>query len=562
MTKFRVTLMTSVLLLPLGCGSESDAGGAVPGGGGVLSTGGNSGATNTGGKAGALGSGGAAGAGGATGSVPGGPPLTAPIVGCKDAERPARRLPDAAELCESKTRCWYVSPEGSDSGAGTFSSPYKTPQNAVRQAGPGDIIYLRGGEYTEANAYTGGKRPNLVRVGHAQLTSGKTYDVASGTEAAPIIVRSFPGERACSAGAGFISVGSLGSESAWWRFENLTLREAGIFIGGGSSAETQTHDIVIVNNEVYGLAIAGGDNPGLIRINRGDFGGPTRISVESNILHDLVPIDNSVVGSWDTTADAQHFGAVTTISCEEYLGIECGGTGSVQIRNNHIYRVPQAFFFKNPSAGPYQIDGNVIHHTQRLGGWVASNITFENNLIYEASGIGFGTGANYSGELFERAGHSLTVRNNTFVGLNALVSFKSYATGHTVRGNIIQGLELSLTKDKTWDNVGYIAETIGSEITDVTKSQLASGNDFDDNCFVTSTEDFIAYGRRYSGGGGGLDHLSLTQTRDMLGYELTSLVVTNPQNVFENFKNGDYRTSNGGACGTRGAAVPPWANGL
>ena len=44
----------------------------------------------------------------------------------------------------------YVSPDGSDSGQGTISSPYRTISYAVEQAQSGDTVIVREGEYNEA----------------------------------------------------------------------------------------------------------------------------------------------------------------------------------------------------------------------------------------------------------------------------------------------------------------------------------------------------------------------------------------------------------------------------
>lgn len=60
---------------------------------------------------------------------------------------------------------------GDDGHVGTEAAPWKTLRHAVRQLMPGDTLYLRGGTYYEKVALT-----------------------RSGTEAAPITIRSYPGE--------------------------------------------------------------------------------------------------------------------------------------------------------------------------------------------------------------------------------------------------------------------------------------------------------------------------------------------------------------------------------
>ncbi|KAL3466122.1 hypothetical protein BJX64DRAFT_274673 [Aspergillus heterothallicus] len=67
----------------------------------------------------------------------------------------------------------YVSPNGSDSAAGTLDAPLQTIQLAVDQASAGDIIYLRGGTYSPTT--------------NIQITK-------SGTSSAPYVLRAYEGE--------------------------------------------------------------------------------------------------------------------------------------------------------------------------------------------------------------------------------------------------------------------------------------------------------------------------------------------------------------------------------
>jgi hypothetical protein len=69
---------------------------------------------------------------------------------------------------------YFISPTGSDRGAGTFESPWATLEHAFGVLEPGDTLTLRGGRYFEH-----------------RLTI-----TAAGTAEAPITVRSYPGERA------------------------------------------------------------------------------------------------------------------------------------------------------------------------------------------------------------------------------------------------------------------------------------------------------------------------------------------------------------------------------
>lgn len=78
----------------------------------------------------------------------------------------------------------YVSPTGDDGNNGMPASPLASIQAAARNVGPGDIIYLRGGDYFNEGFGTDfeGRRNNLAR-----LTN-------SGTEASPITLRQWGNE--------------------------------------------------------------------------------------------------------------------------------------------------------------------------------------------------------------------------------------------------------------------------------------------------------------------------------------------------------------------------------
>ena len=69
---------------------------------------------------------------------------------------------------------YYISPEGSDKNIGTLNAPWQTLAHALKQVSPGDVLNLGGGIYYE---------------------QGIIVD-ATGTASAPIIIQSYPGERA------------------------------------------------------------------------------------------------------------------------------------------------------------------------------------------------------------------------------------------------------------------------------------------------------------------------------------------------------------------------------
>lgn len=87
---------------------------------------------------------------------------------------PMRPLPAPLNAPLAAGAKWFVDAKhGNDSHAGNDTAPWKTLAHALHQLKPGDTLYLRGGVYYES--------VSLAR---------------SGTEAAPIIIASYPGELA------------------------------------------------------------------------------------------------------------------------------------------------------------------------------------------------------------------------------------------------------------------------------------------------------------------------------------------------------------------------------
>jgi hypothetical protein len=115
---------------------------------------------------------------------------------------------------------WYVATTGSDSNAGTLSSPFKSIEKAVSVVKGGETIYLRGGTY------------NLT----ATITLSK-----SGAENTVISVIAYPGEvpvlnfsaqTQSSGNRGLVLTGS------WWHIKGISITGAGdngMLISGGNN---------------------------------------------------------------------------------------------------------------------------------------------------------------------------------------------------------------------------------------------------------------------------------------------------------------------------------------
>lgn len=81
-------------------------------------------------------------------------------------------LPRKRYQFEASHITYYVSKSGDDGNQGTIERPWKTFARALRQLVPGDVLYVRGGDYFEPFEVT-----------------------KSGTRLKPIVISAFPGER-------------------------------------------------------------------------------------------------------------------------------------------------------------------------------------------------------------------------------------------------------------------------------------------------------------------------------------------------------------------------------
>jgi len=98
-----------------------------------------------------------------------------------------------AQVCQAQAGhdCWYVSNNGSDSGSGSFATPFKTIEKGISVLEPGDVLYLRGGEY------------RLMNQGSTRIAG---FDTTSENH---LTIRGYPGERV-------ILLGSLDTQGMQW----------------------------------------------------------------------------------------------------------------------------------------------------------------------------------------------------------------------------------------------------------------------------------------------------------------------------------------------------------
>jgi hypothetical protein len=165
---------------------------------------------------------------------------------------------------------YYLAPAGSDSGAGTLQSPWRTISYASQQLHAGDSLLVRGGTYTGQGGYNWAAS-------------------ASGTASAPIRLAAYPGEAPVFDGGWTIGEGLILQNVGWIVVDGLTFThfndqwgngtllllgathhitvQNSRFIDNGADGELDhhlylgagpVHDILIRNNQFIGAAHGGG----------------------------------------------------------------------------------------------------------------------------------------------------------------------------------------------------------------------------------------------------------------------------------------------------------------
>jgi peptidoglycan hydrolase-like protein with peptidoglycan-binding domain len=460
-------------------------------------------------------------------------------------------------ICEAQSgKCFYVATDGNDSNPGTFASPFKTFKPALTAVSSGDIIYARGGTYSDDNSESPGPYGNSMM---AILDDG-SYTVKNGSANAPIIVKNYPNEIPVLSGADAKILIVLKS---YWTIQGFDLDgsklnfPSQVYIGGGTQS-AQTHDITIINNKFHDFITwnSSSNNVGMIKIDRGDYdGGPYNINILNNTFHDMS--DPANPGVWSGLSDMQHYGAVTVLSCQIYISYDCQGNGAIVISGNEIYHLPQALFFKNPMQGPITIQNNIIHDSDALGVMNASNATLKNNLVYNVP-VGFWVVGDSGGINDQRInsinGRNLVINNNTFVGLNLLLGIRD-GTGESINNNVFFGLK-GETQGADWNTTALIEKNIidsSPDSLDPAQSALQQIHS-DNNCYFVATPDAQIVSRYLPAVISLIGDVLINQAQSIFGFDKNSkfTVETNENNVFVNPSSNNFNLINPSICSGAG----------
>ncbi|MCX6749784.1 MAG: PGF-pre-PGF domain-containing protein, partial [Candidatus Pacearchaeota archaeon] len=475
-----------------------------------------------------------------------------------------------SNACEANitagNKCLYVAPNGDDGNNGSITAPFKTFRPAVTKVNPGDFIYARGGTYGPANRMISGVDANYSTkgIGAQNCQSGEVYvdnycyhdlynmiairdfagwatkipahKVASGTPGNPITIKNYPGEKPVlvmdNNKRGIVGINI--EYKSWWVIQGLEIANGGIDI-------YESHDIWIKNNDIHGRYGESGFNNGLIYIQRSDGSGIGNIYVHNNTLHDMYNLGCDGVIANTASCGQEHFSAVTTMSCEGYTGnLSCGGTKYVEIVNNTIYNIQQAFFFKNSMVGPILIEGNHIYHAGSMGIGLAANILVKNNLI-ETNGFWWTGHAAVSELVAPITGTNITIEHNTFVNSTFIFGRIERGFGQNIKNNVFFGLPTPTPTGPNWTAPAYIVKSYSyPDPIDETQSYLKQITS-NDNCFITPIVNFHMAKRFYNSGSGIVSY-NYTQAQSLFGWDKNSIFIqeTDQNKVFTNPSAGDY----------------------
>lgn len=303
--------------------------------------------------------------------------------------------PARAETCEAVggARCYYVSLTGADElsptddcqnlpqvdcgTGGTIGAPWRSLAKAASCVKPGDFVYVRAGTYgASCTTY-----PNGATYGF--------YSLRSGTAAAPITIKAYPGE-AVTMTEGI----QINHPRAEGHHGDYTVVEG--FEVVGKPIVVRGSNVVVRKNHVHDVnGLCSNNNAGIYLDN-----GVQGALVEENVVHDNFERTNG-----DDWRDVGGF------------SMNCGGIKvmhdptDVVIRGNVIYNEPAGIHLKYFAEGKgTRIEGNRIYDVGAAVFGKNDDWTFTNNVVYRAR-LGLSVGG---AEGPARGGFGVVIERNTF----------------------------------------------------------------------------------------------------------------------------------------------------
>lgn len=336
----------------------------------------------------------------------------------------------------------YVAPTGDDSVSydiNSIEAPWGSPERAWYNALAGDIVYFRGGTYTIT-------------------TQVKTkYNGNNGTESAPILFTSYPGEQAVFSASGL--TGDMGWGGSVFSIQKNYNHVSNInFIGSAATWFQLGQDLPAEHFEIRNCDVklgSGGDNTGFVL---------------SSSISDYLVVENCTI---EGPGQAVHLNT----SC-----IYIGGTDYLTVKNNTMHNAPIGIYFKmnNDENSGNEIAYNFIYNTSRNSIQTNSQYTnFHDNIIGKDCGIfsinesnGFALGDNN------------IVNHNTIMSGGLVLGYKDGGAINNIISNNIISSYTSCCTGNVWDYNMYIsgaqigANDISNKTPEFTTTDQAVPSDF------------------------------------------------------------------------------------
>lgn len=359
---------------------------------------------------------------------------------------------------------YYVAENGSDEADGTIDDPWASVERAIRETGPGDTVFLRGGVY-EIN--------RAVQLGGAQ-----------GTENGWITVRSYPGERAVFDASEFVETD-----------EGLTPHRAGL----GSIDISGANYLRVVNIEVHNSFGEG------FRISRGSkyielIGCRSDRSFKSGIAawgighggaENIRILHSEVTGANDLNMALPADGGPERYSEAPHEGISIAGVHHFEVGFSRVHRSHKEGIDIKERSAHGVVHHNETHHLPRQGiyldawfgmledvevhsnrsynnewgitlsaeddGAEMRNIRIHSNFVYNnrASGIMFG--------LFgqDEPRSDIKIYNNTVVGNGTISHWHGTTGGIDLRSSNVS--DVYVVNNLVVNNIGFEISSFASD---------------------------------------------------------------------------------------------------
>jgi len=325
---------------------------------------------------------------------------------------------------------YYVAPTGSASGNGSASQPWDlaTALNQPAAVQPGDTIWLRGGTY-----------------------NGSFVGYLTGTAAAPIVLRQYPGEDATLAGTlGVGAVGTTrGSYSWYWGFEVM-------YPNPVDGSHVNLVNVRAPGSKLINLVVHDASGTGILSATEA-----IGSEVYGSLLYNNGTVNNQGHGLYVMNQGATPRVVADNIAFDNWvIGLQAYATAPTQFLDN-VHLVGNVAFNNATigSNGGYDIlvggSGVLVN-----GAVVSQNYTYRNDSKLTAD----------FGWYFSSANQDITVTNNYFVGtmevddwttavvtnntiysttpasvyLSGQVLNRGNLAGHTYSGNVLYGDPLQL----------------------------------------------------------------------------------------------------------------------